>query len=188
MAACALRRHAGCSSSRARAPTHVQRTGAFHPLWHAGYKRRHTDGRDRGHDLAKLQLVEDGGLASGVETDLRKEKRRSGRCEMKTSAAQRASCRSPRCLQGPAGIQGGCAPGRPRGLHRVPLPPPPPSMAETFPSAQRRNRQHGRRPRNTGGEGPGQALTMRMRISFLPTRRPRAFAKTPPILVDVWCW
>ena len=30
-----------------------------------------TDRGDGGHDLAKLELVEDGGLASGVKTDLR---------------------------------------------------------------------------------------------------------------------
>lgn len=33
---------------------------------------RLTDGWDGGDDLTKLELVEDSGLASGVQTDLRK--------------------------------------------------------------------------------------------------------------------
>ena len=35
-----------------------------------------TDGRDGGDDLAKLELVEDGGLTGGIETNLRRWKRR----------------------------------------------------------------------------------------------------------------
>jgi len=34
--------------------------------------RQLTDGWDGGDDLTKLELVEDGGLTSGVQTDLRK--------------------------------------------------------------------------------------------------------------------
>lgn len=34
-----------------------------------------TDGRDRGHDLAELQLVQDGGLAGGVKANLRSGRR-----------------------------------------------------------------------------------------------------------------
>ena len=40
---------------------------------HAGgheYNRRLTDGRDGRDNLAKLQLVQDGGFTSGVQTDL----------------------------------------------------------------------------------------------------------------------
>jgi hypothetical protein len=37
------------------------------------------------------------------------------------------------------------------------------------------------------GGGGGVSLTIRMRISCLPTSRPSAFAKTPPIVVCV-CW
>ena len=35
-----------------------------------------TDGGDGGDDLAKLELVEDGGLTGGIETNLRRWKRR----------------------------------------------------------------------------------------------------------------
>lgn len=35
----------------------------------SGQGGQHTDGRDGGDDLTKLELVEDGGLAGGIETN-----------------------------------------------------------------------------------------------------------------------
>ena len=107
---------------------------------------------DRGDNLAKLELVEDGGLASGVETDLRTGT--GGRLAVSVRSGVR---------EGAGGLRG--------------------RSADLIGGDENARGSWGERfSRRAVG-----ARTMRMRISCLPTRRPRAFAKTPPMVASGVC-
>ena len=108
---------------------------------------------DRGDNLAKLELVEDGGLASGVQTDLR-----TGQGGRLAASARYGMREGARRVAGPE---------------------------------RRSHRRGDENARGSWGERFSRravgARTMRMRISCLPTRRPRAFAKTPPMVASGVC-